>query len=292
MDAARYFELMHTAMSAQKPRMTLLLTVKVQDLGGADAYLELRQNPADGSARVLYSTMGRRNLNFQLFRKGWQLCHNASGEMTSRFPSRAEELLDAGDFSAYIREDALDAKRTAQILRELHRRAGSSYGLPLSAGVRTGAIITTESFVGQGGEWVYSSDHAGEDLPLAAILFGRFSGRKRTPHPPKLLGGRSTGCTVAGCALAESFPPHGSGSGRRTRIPRSAANHPPGFLRSAPPLSRPERTLAEHPRGACDGVTAHSFFTFPPLAFAGGFSFLHKFSTLFSLFVGSADEEC
>ena len=51
MDAARYFELMHTAMSAQKPRMTLLLTVKVQDLGGADAYLELRQNPADGSAR-------------------------------------------------------------------------------------------------------------------------------------------------------------------------------------------------------------------------------------------------
>ena len=72
MDAARYFELMHTAMSAQKSRMTLLLTVKVQDLGGADAYLELRQNPADGSARVLYSTMGRRNLNFQLFRKGWQ----------------------------------------------------------------------------------------------------------------------------------------------------------------------------------------------------------------------------
>lgn len=171
MDAARYFELMHTAMSAQKSRMTLLLTVKVQDLGGADAYLELRQNPADGSARVLYSTMGRRNLNFQLFRKGWQLCHNASGEMTSRFPSRAEELLDAGDFSAYIREDALDAKRTAQILRELRRRAGFSYGLPLSAGVRTGAIITTESFVGQGGEWIYSSDHAGDDLPLAAILF-------------------------------------------------------------------------------------------------------------------------
>ena len=170
MDAARYFELMHTAMSAQKPRMTLLLTVKVQDLGGADAYLELRQNPADGSARVFYSTMGRRNLNFQLFRKGWQLCHNASGEMTSRFPSKADELLDADDFSAYIRDDTLDAKRTDLVLRELRRRAGSSYGLPLSAGTRSGAIITTESFVGQGGEWIYTSDRAGDDLPLAAIL--------------------------------------------------------------------------------------------------------------------------
>lgn len=170
MDAARYFELMHTAMSAQKPRMTLLLTVKVQDLGGADAYLELRRNPADGSARVFYSTMGRRNLNFQLFRKGWQLCHNASGEMTSRFPSKADELLDADDFSAYIRDDALDAKRTDLILRELRRRAGSSYGLPLSAGTRSGAIITTESFIGQGGEWIYTSDRAGDDLPLAAIL--------------------------------------------------------------------------------------------------------------------------
>ena len=76
MDASRYFEEMHRAMSAQKNNSSLLLTVKVQDLGGADAYLELRQSP-NGRARVFYSTMGRRNLNFQLFRKGWQLCHNA-----------------------------------------------------------------------------------------------------------------------------------------------------------------------------------------------------------------------
>ena len=92
MDASRYFEEMHRAMSAQKNNSSLLLTVKVQDLGGADAYLELRQSP-NGRARVFYSTMGRRNLNFQLFRKGWQLCHNASGEMTGQFPTRAENLL-------------------------------------------------------------------------------------------------------------------------------------------------------------------------------------------------------
>ena len=55
---------------------------------------------ASGRARVFYSTMGRRNLNFQLFRKGWQLCHNASGEMTGRFPTKADALLDAADFSA------------------------------------------------------------------------------------------------------------------------------------------------------------------------------------------------
>ena len=105
MDAARYFEMMHRAMSARKRDTTLLLRVKVQDLGGADAYLELRQEPGSARVRLFYSTMGRRNLNFQLFRKGWQLCHNASGEMTGQFPTRAENLLDSADFSACIRDD-------------------------------------------------------------------------------------------------------------------------------------------------------------------------------------------
>ena len=96
MDANRYFEQMHQVMSAQKRDFSLIFSVKVQDLGGADAYIELRRN-ASGRARVFYSTMGRRNLNFQLFRKGWQLCHNASGEMTGRFPTKADALLDAAD---------------------------------------------------------------------------------------------------------------------------------------------------------------------------------------------------
>ena len=116
MDAARYFEMMHRAMSARKRDTTLLLCVKVQDLGGADAYLELRQEPGSARVRLFYSTMGRRNLNFQLFRKGWQLCHNASGEMTGRFPAKAEELLSADDFAAYIRDDALDAGRAERVL--------------------------------------------------------------------------------------------------------------------------------------------------------------------------------
>lgn len=171
MDAARYFEMMHTAMSAQKPNLTLLLTVKVQDLGGMDAYLELRQDASTGAAWVFYSTMGRRNLNFQLFRKGWQLCHNASGEMTRQFPSTADELLNETDFSAYIRDDALDADRAERILQELRRYAGSSYAMPLSSGVRSGAVITTESFIGCGGQWIYTSDHAADCLPIAAILY-------------------------------------------------------------------------------------------------------------------------
>lgn len=183
MDASRYFEEMHRAMSAQKNNSSLLLTVKVQDLGGADAYLELRQSP-NGRARVFYSTMGRRNLNFQLFRKGWQLCHNASGEMTGQFPTRAENLLDSADFSACIRDDPLDAGRTEIILRELRRAAGTSRScLPQSA--REGAMITVESFVGQGGEWNYWSTRAADCLPHCghSLLAGRFSGRNGASYP-------------------------------------------------------------------------------------------------------------
>ena len=176
MDASRYFEEMHRAMSAQKNNSSLLLTVKVQDLGGADAYLELRQSP-NGRARVFYSTMGRRNLNFQLFRKGWQLCHNASGEMTGQFPTRAENLLDSADFSACIRDDTLDAGRTEIILRELRRAAGTSRScLPQSA--REGAMITVESFVGRGGEWNYWSTRAADCLQQYIEQQGMQTGRK------------------------------------------------------------------------------------------------------------------
>ena len=166
MDAARYFEMMHRAMSARKRDTTLLLRVKVQDLGGADAYLELRQEPGSGRVRVFYSTMGRRNLNFQLFRKGWQLCHNASGEMTGRFPAKAEELLSADDFAAYIRDDALDAGRAERVLHELRRCSGDhTAALPRNA--REGALITVDSFVGRGAHWCYWSTDAAAQLPMA-----------------------------------------------------------------------------------------------------------------------------
>ena len=168
MDASRYFEEMHRAMSAQRSDLALLLTVKVQDLGGADAYLELRQS-ANGRARVFYTTMGRRNLNFQLFRKGWQQCHNASGEMTGRFPARAETLLDPADFAACIRDDALDADRTDKILQVLRRTAGTSCSC-LTQNNREGALISVESFVGRGGSWNYWSTQPADCLPIAAIL--------------------------------------------------------------------------------------------------------------------------
>lgn len=173
MDAARYFEMMHRAMSAQKRDTTLLLRVKVQDLGGADAYLELRQEPGSGRVRVFYSTMGRRNLNFQLFRKGWQSCHNASGEMTGRFPARADALLSEADFAAYIRDDVLDEARAARVLAVLRRCAGSAALPQPDPGQKAGALITAESFVGRGGQWsCWSSDAAAQNalLPLAAVL--------------------------------------------------------------------------------------------------------------------------
>lgn len=168
MDANRYFEEMHRAMSSQKSDCSLILSVKVQDLGGADAYLELRRS-ASGHARVFYSTMGRQNFNFQLFRKGWQLCHNASGEMTGRFPAKADDLLSADDFAAYIRDDALDAGRAERVLHELRRCSGDhTAALPRNA--REGALITVDSFVGRGAHWCYWSTDAAAQLPIAAVL--------------------------------------------------------------------------------------------------------------------------
>ena len=74
MDANRYFTAMHNAMSSRLPGAQLLAAVRLQDLCGNDAYLEVRRMPGEHCATVCYSTMGRRGLNFQLFRKGWMLC--------------------------------------------------------------------------------------------------------------------------------------------------------------------------------------------------------------------------
>ena len=169
MDAARYFEEMHLAMSSQKPAYRLVLSVKVQDLGGADAYLELRQEPVSGKARVFYSTMGRQKLNFQLVRKGWQSCHNASGELTGRFPATADGLLAQTDFSAFVRDDALDSGRMARILDVLAHTAGGC-GTVAPSAAREGALITVELFVGRPAHWSYWSTRAAEQLNIAAIL--------------------------------------------------------------------------------------------------------------------------
>ena len=128
MDASRYFTAMHNAMSAQHPRAQLLLTVKLQDTCGNDACLELKQLPGENTSILCYSTMGRRCLNFQLFRKGWQLCHNADGQLVGRFPSSADGLIDETDFRAYCREDRLDLARTQRILSELRALAGRPAG--------------------------------------------------------------------------------------------------------------------------------------------------------------------
>ena len=169
MDAARYFEEMHLSMSSQKPEYRLVLSVKVQDLGGADAYLELRQEPVSGKARVFYSTMGRQKLNFQLVRKGWQSCHNASGELTGRFPATADVLLAQTDFSVFVRDDALDSGRMARILDVLAHTAGGC-GTVSPSSAREGALITVERFVGRPAHWSYWSTRAAEQLNIAAIL--------------------------------------------------------------------------------------------------------------------------
>ena len=112
MDANRYFTAMHNAMSSCLPGAQLLAAVRLQDLCGNDAYLEVRRMPGEHCATVCYSTMGRRGLNFQLFRKGWMLCHNESGQLTGQFPAKAESLLEDTDFHACCREDRLVIEST------------------------------------------------------------------------------------------------------------------------------------------------------------------------------------
>ena len=171
MDANRYFDAMHNAMSTLHAGAQLLLTIRLQDTCGNDAYLEVKQLPGEQSALVCYSTMGRRCLNFQLFRKGWQLCHNADGQLTGRFPSSADSLLSQTDFRAYCREDRLDAARTQRLVEELGQRAGTNYVGVIPQNARTGAQITVESHLGRGARWSYWSQDVSPCLPLAAILY-------------------------------------------------------------------------------------------------------------------------
>ena len=171
MDASRYFDAMHNAMSTLHTGAQLLLTVRLQDTCGNDAYLEVKQLPGEQSVLVCYSTMGRRCLNFQLFRKGWQLCHNADGQLTGRFPSSADSLLSQTDFRAYCREDRLDAARAQRLVEELGQRAGTNYVGIIPQNARTGAQITVESHLGRGARWSYWSQDVSPCLPLAAILY-------------------------------------------------------------------------------------------------------------------------
>ena len=171
MDANRYFDAMHNDMSAQHHGAQLLLTVKLQDTCGNDACLELKQLPGESTSILCYSTMGRRCLNFQLFRKGWMLCHNESGQLTGQFPAKAESLLEDTDFHACCREDRLDAARTDRMVQELETLAGTDCDLPLPRDARTGAVITVDSFVGRGAHWSYSTLSKAPCLPVAAILY-------------------------------------------------------------------------------------------------------------------------
>ena len=171
MDANRYFTAMHNAMSSRLPGAQLLAAVRLQDLCGNDAYLEVRRMPGEHCATVCYSTMGRRGLNFQLFRKGWQLCHNADGQLVGRFPSSADGLIDETDFRAYCREDRLDLARTQRITAELRQCAGIDYQGSIPQSARTGAVITVESFVGAGARWTYWSQDVLPSLPLGCLLY-------------------------------------------------------------------------------------------------------------------------
>ena len=47
MDASRYFDAMHNAMSTLHTGAQLLLTVRLQDTCGNDAYLEVKQLPGE-----------------------------------------------------------------------------------------------------------------------------------------------------------------------------------------------------------------------------------------------------
>lgn len=171
MDADRYFSEMHRAMAMMMSDSALLLTVKVQSCIGTDAYLELKRSPEGRTCRIFYSTMGRRAMDFQLFRKGWRICHNEAGEMTRDFPACAENLIDTADFHAFIRSDILNGDKAARILYELQRYSGTHYRGALPRDPREGAIITVESMVERGAFWRYWSADCAGCLPVAAILY-------------------------------------------------------------------------------------------------------------------------
>ena len=245
MDANRYFTAMHNAMSSRLPGAQLLAAVRLQDLCGNDAYLEVRRMPGEHCATVCYSTMGRRGLNFQLFRKGWMLCHNESGQLTGQFPAKAESLLEDTDFHACCREDRLDAARTDRMVQELETLAGTDCDLPLPRDARTGAVITVDSFVGRGAHWSYSSPEQGP-LPAGGchpVLAGRQPGRSRAPHPAGRPGGRPTGRTVAERHGGDVLPPGRTGCRPAADAAPDPAGEPSG---TSGPHLRPHQKLAEH----------------------------------------------
>ena len=173
--------------------------------------------------------MGRRCLNFQLFRKGWQLCHNADGQLIGRFPSSADGLIDETDFRAYCREDRLDLARTQRILSELRALAGADHQGSIPQNARTGAVVTVESFVGAGARWTYWSQGPAPSQPLSA---------GRAPCGP-VAGLRYRRILPSVCAADRHGP---------CRFRRSCSSQPQPFGSRFP---RPEQELAEH--SGCDG---------------------------------------
>lgn len=237
MDANRYFTAMHNAMSSRLPGAQLLAAVRLQDLCGNDAYLEVRRMPGEHCAAVCYSTMGRRGLNFQLFRKGWMLCHNESGQLTGQFPAKAESLLEDTDFHACCREDRLDAARTDRMVQELETLAGTDCDLPLPRDARTGAVITVDSFVGRGAHWSYSTLRKAPCLPVAAILYwlaDSLAGaeRRTLQADPEA---RPAGRTVAERHGGDVLPPGRTGCRQLQTQPQT------------PPVSRPARPARPAP---------------------------------------------
>ena len=209
MDANRYFTAMHNAMSSRLPGAQLLAAVRLQDLCGNDAYLEVRRMPGEHCATVCYSTMGRRGLNFQLFRKGWMLCHNESGQLTGQFPAKAESLLEDTDFHACCREDRLDAARTDRMVQDPEQG-------PLPAGGRH------------------------------PVLAGRQPGRSRAPYPAGRPGGRPAGRTVAERHGGDVLPPGRTGCRPAAGAAPDPAGEPSGTSGTPGPHLRPHQKLAEH----------------------------------------------
>jgi len=171
MDANRFFEEMHNAMMTQKSGSQLLLAVKYQDTAGNDAYIELHRNTKNNSMRIFYSTMGRKHLNFQLLRRGWQLCHNERGELTGSFLSTADELIKQLDFHAFYRDETFDSAKAARIMRELELCSGAWVERRAPSGSREDFCVTFDSFVGAGAHWSYSTAPDDACLTPAAIIY-------------------------------------------------------------------------------------------------------------------------
>ena len=245
MDANRYFTAMHNAMSSVCRGRRLLAAVRLQDLCGNDAYLEVRRMPGEHCATVCYSTMGRRGLNFQLFRKegGCSATTRAASSPGSSPPRPRACWRTPTSTPAAARTGWTLPAPTAWCRSWKRWRARTAICLcPVTPAPGPSSRWTA---LWAGAHWSYSTLSKAPCLPVAAILYwlaDSLAGaeRRTLQADPEA---RPAGRTVAERHGGDVLPPGRTGC----RPAADAAPDPAGEPSGPPgPHLRPHQKLAEH----------------------------------------------